>query len=73
MYSQLIGTLNCEVTPGNEEEENLEVDHTVEAVSFCPLMPNIAVTSTLAGSVIFWDIASQVLVVLHTAYLFIYL
>lgn len=61
LYLQLIGTLKCEVTSDNEEERNTEVDHTVEAVGFCPLMPNVAVTASLAGNVIFWDISSQVL------------
>ncbi|XP_042203261.1 angio-associated migratory cell protein-like isoform X2 [Homarus americanus] len=55
---KLVGTLNCEITP-NSEEDN-EADHTVEAVSFCPLTPNIAATATLAGYVTFWDISSQV-------------
>lgn len=56
---KIIGTLNCEVTP-DSEETNAEIDHTVEAVSFCPAMPGIAVTATLAGYITIWDVASQV-------------
>nr|XP_045605777.1 angio-associated migratory cell protein-like [Procambarus clarkii] len=56
---KLVGTLNCEVAP-NSDENSVEVDHTVEAVSFCPVMPSIAVTATLSGYVTFWDVASQV-------------
>lgn len=60
---KFIGTLDCKVTASSAEDNNSEMeemDHTVEAVSFCPMMPNIAVAANLAGYVLFWDVSSQV-------------
>ncbi|KAK3874298.1 hypothetical protein Pcinc_020764 [Petrolisthes cinctipes] len=57
---KVVGNLNCVVELDNDEEPERPVNHIVEGVSFCPFLPNIAVTSTLAGYITFWDISSQV-------------
>ncbi|ROT84898.1 angio-associated migratory cell protein isoform X1 [Penaeus vannamei] len=56
---KVVGTLNCNTTP-TSSDESIEVDHTVEAVGFCPTIPNIAVTATLSGFVTIWDVSTQV-------------
>lgn len=56
---QLVGSLNCEVSEATDDESDSALDHTVEAVSFCPHLPNIAVTATLAGFVTLWDVSSK--------------
>lgn len=56
---QVVGTLNCNTAP-TPSDESIEVDHTVEAVGFCPTIPNIAVTATLSGFVTIWDVSTQV-------------
>lgn len=59
IFIQLVGVLNCEVSDATDDESDT-LDHTVEAVTFCPHMPNIAVTATLAGFVTIWDVSSKV-------------
>lgn len=56
---KLVGVLNCEVSEATDEEADTPLDHTVEAVTFCPHLPNIAVTATLAGFVTMWDVSSK--------------
>lgn len=56
---KLIGSLNCEVSDGADDEAAALLDHTVEAVTFCHQMPNIAVTATLAGYITIWDVSSK--------------
>lgn len=57
---QLVGSLHCEISETTDDEADTPLDHTVEAVSFCPHMPNIVVTATLAGFVTMWDVSSKV-------------
>ncbi|XP_045111303.1 angio-associated migratory cell protein-like [Portunus trituberculatus] len=56
---KLVGNLNCEISQTTEEGADADIDNTVEAVSFCPQIPNIAVTATLAGYVTLWDVSSK--------------
>ncbi|CAL4098661.1 unnamed protein product [Meganyctiphanes norvegica] len=60
---KVVGTLNCQVNLPSESEgmSNMEEtpSHTVEVVGFCPTLPNIAVTGTLAGFISIWDINTQ--------------
>lgn len=62
-FIQLVGNLNCEVVEVRDEEADTPLDHTVEAVTFCPHLPNIAVTATLAGFVTMWDVSSKVSII----------
>ena len=61
IFVQLVGSLNCKVSQATDEGAEGDIDNTVEAVSFCPQMPNIVVTATLAGYIIIWDVSSKVL------------
>lgn len=60
---KVVGTLNCQVNLPSEDSDDMsnseEPNHTVEVVGFCPALPNIAVTGTLAGFISIWDINSQ--------------
>ncbi|XP_064077565.1 angio-associated migratory cell protein-like, partial [Macrobrachium nipponense] len=63
---KVVGTLNCDAAArsqagDDDDDDDAHVENSVEAVSFCPLIPNIAVTSTLSGLVIIWDISTQVI------------
>ncbi|XP_066988710.1 angio-associated migratory cell protein [Macrobrachium rosenbergii] len=72
---KVVGTLNCDAAAGSQEgavggvvgddddddDDDESVENGVEAVSFCPFISNIAVTTTLSGLVIIWDISTQVI------------
>ncbi|XP_068208590.1 angio-associated migratory cell protein [Palaemon carinicauda] len=63
LSGKIVGTLNCDVVLRSQpdDEEDNGTDKSVEAVSFCPFIPNIAVTTTLSGLLIIWDISTQVI------------
>jgi len=60
---KIVCTLNCQVILPSEEGDEMsssdEPNHTVEVVGFCPTLPHIAVTGTLAGFITVWDVNTQ--------------
>ena len=62
LNSQVIGTLDCRLSPDQQDsssDESNEVSHSVEVISLYP-DSTIAVTSTLAGVITIWDLSTQV-------------
>ena len=58
------------MSEATDDRDNTLLDHTVEAVTFCPQMPNIAVAATLAGYVTMWDVSSKVVSLTHVKLLY---